>query len=83
MGSTQSTSSTDESCDGKSLIYLPGFIRNRIMWSIEEAERLKGSPGNTPEIVAVVHFNFTTKLTQCYIFAFLNNLYREDRIFAD
>ena len=81
MGAKQSTST--ESVGGKSLIYLPGFIRSRVLWSIGEAERLKGSPGNTPEIVAVVHFNFTTKINQCYIFAFLNNMYREDKIFAD
>ena len=41
------------------MIYLPGFIRNRIMWSIGEAERIKGSPGDTAEITSVIYMNYT------------------------
>jgi hypothetical protein len=38
---------------GKSMIYLPGFIRNRLVWSVGEAERLKGSAPTCPECVVV------------------------------
>lgn len=79
MGSGQSA----DSVGGKSMIYLPGFIRSRILWSIGEAERLKGSAGNTPEIVSVIYMNWTTKVAQGYIVAFLQNLYREDIYYAD
>ena len=38
---------------GKSNVYLPGFIRSRLIWSVGEAERLKGSAPYTTEIVVV------------------------------
>ena len=53
------------------------------MWSIGEAERLKGSPGNTAEVAAVIQINYTTKISQGYINAFIQNMYREDQIYAD
>ena len=51
-----------ESVGGYSMIYLPGFIRSRIMWSIGEAERIKGSPGDTAEITSVIYMNYTKKI---------------------
>ena len=72
-----------KSVGGKSLIPLPGFIRTRLFWAIEEAERLKGSPPNTAEVSAVIQMNFTTWIAQGYICAFIQNLYREDKIYAD
>ena len=65
------------------MIYLPGFIRSRIMWSIGEAERLKGKPGDTAEITSVIHMNYTQKVYMMYVWAFLQNLYREDQIYSD
>ena len=60
-----------ESVGGYSMIYLPGFIRSRIMWSIGECERIKGSPGDTAEITSVIYMNYTKKIAQGYISAFL------------
>ena len=65
------------------MLYLPFFVRSRILWSIEEGEAIKGSPVNIPEILAVFSINYTTKLTQGYMWAFLYNLYREDLFYAD
>lgn len=43
----------EESVGGKSQIFLPFFIRSRLLHSIQIAEELKGSPPNTPEINCV------------------------------
>jgi len=65
------------------MVYLPGWLRSRVLWSIEEAERLKGSAPNTPEIAAVIQINYTTMIAQGYITAFIQNMYRDDNIYAD
>ena len=67
-----------ESVGGYSMIYLPGFIRSRIMWSIGEAERIKGSPPDTAEVTSVIYMNYTKKIAMGYIAAFLQNMFRED-----
>ena len=53
------------------------------MWSIGEAERLKGSPGDTAEVTSVVHMNYTTKIYMSVLWAILQNMYREDQIYCD
>ena len=53
------------------MVYIPGFIRSRIMWSIGEAERLKGSPGDTAEVTSVVYMNYTTKIYMSMLWAIL------------
>ena len=72
-----------ESVGGYSMIYLPGFIRSRIMWSIGEAERIKGSPPDTAEVTSVIYMNYTKKIAMGYIAAFLQNMFREDQIYVD
>ena len=53
------------------------------MWSIEEAERMLGQPPNTPQVVAVFHHNYTRMVNNAYLNAFLQNLYRADKFYAD
>ena len=67
MGNKQS----DDSVGGYSMVYLPGFVRSRIMWSIGEAERIKGSPGDTAEVTSVVYMNYTTKIYLSMLWAIL------------
>ena len=63
--------------------YLPGLIKNRIIWSIGEAERLKGSPPYTPEVTVVFQMNFTRWVPKGYLACFLSEFYREDAFYAD
>ena len=73
----------EESVGGKSQIFLPFFIRSRLLHSIQIAEELKGSPPNTPEINCVTQQHYGNTSTQGWISAFLQNLYREDLFYAD
>ena len=61
MGAQCCTSTDPNAVGGKSLIYLPFFIRSRLIDSIDIAERLKGSPPQTAEVfvVTVVHYRNT------------------------
>ena len=79
MGNTQ----TNDSVGGYSMVYLPGFIRSRIFWSIGEAERLLGRPGDTAEVCSVIYMNYTSSFPMGILWAILQNLYREDQIFCD
>ena len=67
MGNQQS----EDSVGGYSMVYIPGFIRSRMMWSIAEAERIKGSPGDTAEVTTVIHMNYTTKIDLSILWAIL------------
>ena len=60
-----------QTCNGYSMFPIPGVIRKMIFFSIEEAERIKGSPGNVPEISVVFHKNYTAWVSQGYITAFI------------
>ena len=60
-----------ESVGGRSLVPTPMPIKRWLFWSIAECERLKGSPGSTPEIVAVFHMCCTSMIENAYINAFL------------
>lgn len=68
---------------GKSMIYLPGFLKNWIVWSIGEAERLKGSPPWTCEVIAVFQMTCSGWINRGYLSVFMQNLYREDLFYAD
>lgn len=65
------------------MIYIPFFLRSRLLDSIDIAERLKGSAPNTSEVytVTAVHYRNTAAMGWCN--AFLQNLYREDLFYAD
>ena len=80
MGNSQPAA---DSCGGKSMVPIPGFLRRRVLWSIGECERLKGSPGTTGEITTVFHYNYTTLLNGGMINALIQNLYREDCIYTE
>ena len=83
MGICNETIQVENSIGGKCTIKTASFLCSRICWSIAECERLKGSPGSTSEISVVFQRNYTKKINQGYMSAFLQELYREDRFFAD
>ena len=59
------------------------MLKSRVVWSIGEAERLRGSAPYTPEVVAVFQMNYTNWIGRGYIGCFIQNLYREDLFYAD
>lgn len=65
------------------MIYLPFFIRSRLVDSIDIAERLKGSPPNTAEVYVVSVIHYKNQTTIGWVNGFLQNLYREDLFYAD
>ena len=65
------------------MVYLPFFIRNRIIDSIKIAEKLKGSPPTCSEIYTVTMVHYRNTSTQGWMFAIINNMYREDLFYAD
>ena len=84
MGTSNSTSKISvESVGGISLLKSAYLVAGRLTWCIDEAERLKGSPASTPEIIVVFCRNVTNVFPRAYITAFLLSLYREDRYYAD
>ena len=83
MGVCNSPVVIENSIGGKCTIKTASFLCSRVCWAIAECERLKGSPGTTSEITVVFHHNYTKKINQGYMSAFLQELYREDRFYAD
>ena len=73
MGNAQNTKTEGQvqSVGGKSLIRLANLLASRICWTIAEAERLKGSAPNTPEIVVVFHENYGRRINYAYLNAFI------------
>ena len=43
----------ENSAGGKNQLYIASFFRSSVLYAITEAERLKGGPVSTPEIVTV------------------------------
>jgi len=83
MGSFCSTANPD-SVGGKSLIPIPCCVRRWIYASIEEAESILKGPANTADIfVCFTKKNWMPGISMGYFNAFLQNMYREDIIFAD
>ena len=73
-----------ESVGGRSMLkHVTWFLQNKLLWSIGEAEKMKGSAPTTPEVVVVFFHHYTRLFTNGYINAFLQNLYREDLFYAD
>jgi len=62
---------------------MANLLASRIYWSVGEAERLKGSAPSYPEIIVVYHENFGRLFKNGYLLAFLQNLFREDKLYAD
>ena len=80
MGNKQAN---PKSVGGKALIPIPNCIRSRILWAVGEAERLKGSPPHNPEVVVTFQMNYTNWIGRGYIIVLLQNIFREDLIYAD
>ena len=83
MGNSQGTGDQVVSVGGKSNIIPASMLCSRIMWSIEEAERMLGQPPNTPQVVVVFQHNYTRRVNMSWLNAFLQNLYRADKFYAD
>ena len=83
MGQNCCKDDDPNSVGGKSQLFIPFFVRSRIIDSIDIAERLKCSPPNTSEVyvVSVVHYRNSSVLG--WMNASLQNLYREDLFYAD
>ena len=82
MGSTQA-SEAKRQVGGSAIYYVPGCLRSRIIWSIGEAERLKGAPVMIPEILAVFYMSYTKHMYAIIIYVIVLNLYRDDEFYAD
>ena len=59
------------------------MLRSRIIWCVGEAERIKGSPGTTPEVATVFQHHYGSMINTSWLNAFIQNLYREDTFYAD
>ena len=53
------------------------------MWSIGEAERLKGGPATAVEITVVFQMSYTNWIYRGYLGLFVLNLYRKDLFYTD
>ena len=71
------------SVGGRSLMPETNALKNDIIWSIGEAERLKGSPPTTPEQAVVFFKHITKEHSFAILNCFVQNLYREDHYYAD
>ena len=65
------------------MIPLPEFLSSRIVWSIGEAERLKGGPVNPVEVTVVFQMTYTRWIYRGYLGLFVLNLYRKDLFYTD
>ena len=65
------------------MVPIPCHVRSRILFAIGEAERIKGRPANTPEIVVVFQKHSLTKFWNSFLPALMQNMYREDLYYAD
>lgn len=65
------------------MIPIPGFLRKRVLWTIGETERIKGSAGTIGEICAVFQMNFTAGLNCGHINALVQNMFREGKIYTE
>ena len=72
-----------ESVGGRSQIWGLCLLKSRLLWSVGEAERLKGSAPHPNEVVVVFFHNYTRMINSAIIAACMNNLYREDVFYAD
>lgn len=64
-------SNNSEGKSPKSMIYLPFFIRSRIVDAVNVAEELKGSPGNTAEVHTVTVVKYGNWMVMGWTNAFL------------
>ena len=81
MGNTQARD--ENSVGGTCQIGLASMLRSRIIWCVGEAERIKGSPGTTPEVATVFQHHYGNMINTSWLNAFIQNLYREDTFYAD
>ena len=73
-----------ESVGGKNFIFVSRIFKRAVLWSVGEAERLKGSPPYPPEIFTVFYHHYSLRSVSAgYLSAFLQNFYREDLLYAD
>ena len=83
MGNSVKRAESDSLVTGSALVSLPSCLKSRMLWSIGEAEKLKGSAPITTEVVVVFQMNYTNLIKRGYLAVFMQNLYREDLFYAD
>ena len=59
------------------------MFRNKLLWSMGEAERLKGSAPHSNEVIVVFRRHYTRMVPSGVIHALMQNFYREDTFYAD
>ena len=62
---------------------MANLFSGRLCWSIAEAERIKGSAPNAPEVIVVFRENYTKRVPYAFLNAFLRNLYYENIFYCD
>ena len=84
MKSQRIANEKGEKVYGRSLHFVAKLFAPSMEWSIAEAERIKGSPPNYPEIICVFEHFYTRSVIVGYVAAIvIVNLFREDRFYAD
>lgn len=69
MGNQQSADT--QSVGGRSMIGITSVLKRGILWSIGEAERIKGSMPITAEVIVVFFKHYTRHFSGGYINAFI------------
>ena len=84
MGGTICTCSRQEGQVGRSILWLPWYIVNKFLASVDAAEDALGHPPNVVEIFCQMEASFDMPVKNIYeLAAVLTSLQREDVIFAD
>ena len=65
------------------MIGITCLLKKPLMWSIGEAERIKGSAPLFIEVVIVFFKHYTRIFPYGFVSAFVCNLYREDLFYTD
>lgn len=84
MGNTACCSSAHpDGVGGKSMIYIPFFIRSRILDSIAIAEKLCGTPPDSSSVHCASRIHYKLPFSFGMFNCIIQNLYREDLFYAD
>ena len=76
----------EEPVGGRSLLWKTCLYGHRILFTIGETERIKGSASTFPELLIVYHENYeriTHSTTSWEFVCLVNNLFREDKFYSD
>ena len=84
MGGTICNCSRQEGQVGKSILWLPWYIVNKFLASVDAAEDALGGPPNIVEIFCMMEASFDMPVKNIYeVAAVLTSLQREEVILSD